>query len=322
MDSCVVFADQMLHQLRFYNLTDGSFNRKGLGYGSGPNELTSMLYACSIKNADGEIEIIDASNRMYVYSTATDSLESMGVIDFNWGEGERNSYDDVANYKVMEMSDFAISFVKQDSTLLMPLSIINRNFDRIDADRYTQGHIFGRLDFNTMKVGDPFGEFAEVYRLKPMPHYEFFDFAVDNSNGYIYYSFAPDSLIYVADAAGEPLKTIGFEPEGINRGYSSGYEFDVDKFGEDMQKVGVNTGLYFDEKAKMLLRTSMRDFPTGQTILQVYDYDGNLLAEESMPEYFKILGKYRGEYYGGRFIPVEENDDMKFPVYKFSVRAK
>lgn len=281
-----------------------------------------MLYAQPIKNSDGEILIMDTSMGQYSYYPASDSLMFRGRLDFNWGKGENNRYDDIANYKPMEMSDFAISFVRQDSTILFPLSIMNRNFDNIDDERYLQGHIFARLNVNTMKVGEPFGQFPEMYKSKPLPSYEFFDFTVDNGKNQILYSFAPDSLIYIADHEGRPIKTIGFEPEGVNREYKPGFETDLQKYRQDAMKVGTNTGLYFDEEEKLLFRTSIRVFEEGGSVLQAYDADGNLVLEEIMPQYFKMLGKYNGKYYGGRYMPEENGDHMSYPLYVFTITKR
>ncbi len=319
MDSCVVFADQMQNSLYFHNLSDGSFVSKRLGYGNGPKELISMMYAHPIKNSDGEILIMDSSMGQYSYYPATDSLMFRGRLDFNWGKGEKNRYDDISNYKPMEMSDFAISFVRQDSTILFPLSIINRNFDNIDGERYLQGHIFARLNVNTMKVGEPFGQFPEMYQSKPLPSYEFFDFTVDNGKNQIIYNFAPDSTIYIADSEGVPVKAIGFEPAGINREYPAGFETDIQKYRQNAMKVGTNTGLYFDEEAQLLFRTSILVFEEGNSVMQVYDTDGNLVLEEAMPKYFKMLGKHNDKYYGSRFMPEENGEDLNYPLYVFTI---
>lgn len=319
-DSCIVFADKMQNTLSFYNLTDGSLRDRRLGYGQGPKELISMLYAQPIQGAEGEIAILDASNGLFIYTPQNDSLNYKGIIDFNWGKGNRNDYNDIANYGVMEMSDFAISFAKRDTTLLVPLSIIGRNFDKVDERRYNDGHIFSNIDLSSVKASNPFGEFPKQYISRPIPFFEFFDFTVDEASGNIIYNFAPDSLIYISGADGTPIKSIGFEPLDVNRDYTIGYEADRESFKKDIQKVGVNTGLYLDSDESLLFRTSLHNFPSGHVTLQVYDSDGNLVLETNMPDYFKFLGKFDGYYYGTRFIPEEgDGENLSFPVYRFNI---
>lgn len=322
IDSCIVYTDQLQHTLNFYHLSDGTLNSRRLGYGNGPKELPSILYAQPIKNSINEIIIVDSSNGVYTYYPEKDSLKLNGIIDFNWLNGRTNAYDESSNYNLMEMSDFSISFVKRDSSILIPLSIINRNFDKIDGKRYTNGHIFCNLDCNTMKVSEPFGNFPDFYKTHPLPAFEFFDFTVDNNSGNIIYSFAPDSLIYIANANGDPIKSIGFEPIGIKRKYNHGFDISLETFKQNIESVVVNTGLYFDDEKKLLFRTTLENFDSGCVILQIYNIEGDLLLEEKMPEYFKMLGKYNGYYYGTRFIPIEEqsgvnNEKMIYPFYRF-----
>lgn len=322
VDSCIVFADVTQNDLHFYNIPDGAFNSRRLGYGNGPKELVGMMYAYPLRNSDGEIIIVDSSIGQYSYFPDTDSLVYKGRIDFNWGKGVDNRYDDISNYNVMEMSDFAINFARQDSSILLPLSIVNRQFKEINADRYENGHIFARMDPNTMKVGKPFGKFPEMFKSTPLPQFEFFDFAVDNATGEIIYNFAPDSVIYVANHDGVPVRTFGFDVPGANRKYTAGYDTELPVFYKDMETVSVNTGLYYDETEQILFRTTMVDFASGKIVLQGYDKDGNLILEEVMPKYFKMLGKYNGKYYGARFLPSEDGENISFPVYSFYITKK
>lgn len=325
IDSCIVYTDQLQHTLNFYNLNDGSLNSRRLGYGNGPKELPSILYAQPIRNSNNEIIIVDSSNGVFIYHPGIDSLEFKGRIDFNWLKGHSNNYNESSNYNLMEMSDFSISFVKRDSSIIIPLSIINRNFDKIDGKRYSSGHIFCNVDYKTMVGSEPFGKFPDIYKSHPMPYFEFFDFTTNEKNGNIIYSFAPDSLIYIADANGEPIKSIGFEPSGINREYTIGFDVDGEIFKKDKERVGVNTGLYFDDEMDLIFRTAMRNFNSGEIVLQVYNIKGDLLLEEEMPRYFKMLGKYNGYYYGVRFISVEDqpdgdNEKMSYPFYRFRIQ--
>lgn len=320
IDSCLVISDNLQCKLFLYDLTNGKPIGTRLGYGHGPNELAAMLYAQPLQYSNNEIVIIDNSNGLYFYDINTDHLEYTGVIDFNWKNETRNEYDDISNYKLMEMTDFAMSFVKVNNKILAPLSIINRNFDDCNSDRYEKGHIFTYFDCNDLKASRPIGRFPLQYIRKPLPYFEFFDFTVDSVSKRIYYTFAPDQMIYEADMQGNPLKAFGFEPTGINRDYTTGYNVDIEAFKADIQKVGVNTGIFFDIDRRLIFRTSLQNFEQGKIILQIYDTDGNLVAEQNMPRYFKMLGRYKDRYYGINLLPLEKGDDqLIYLLYSFDI---
>ncbi|MDE6527209.1 MAG: hypothetical protein K2L75_08120, partial [Muribaculaceae bacterium] len=104
----------------------------------------------------------------------------------------------------------------------------------------------------------------------------------------------------------------------VNRDYTSGLEVSPEVFKNDISHVGVNTGMYYDNEDGLLFRTSMTDFPTGTVVMQVYK-DNNLVLEQAMPSYFKLLGKYSGRYYGVRFIPVDDGNTSHFVLYRFTM---
>lgn len=320
IDTCLVVSDNQQCQLFLYDLRNGNFIDKRLGKGHGPKEIPTMLESHPIQNGSGEIIILDASAGFYMYDLSRDTISSRRILDFNHANEARNDYDALSNYTLMNMSDFAMSFFKLDSAIIAPVSIISRNFDNIDSDRYKNGHIFTLIDGETGKVSALKGKFPAYYSNNALPFFEFFDYAVDDDSGMIYYSFAPDSLIYTADLQCRPVKAFGLEPAGVNRQYTTGFTSGTDEFVNDIATVGVNTGIYFDKDARLIFRTSMQDFESGNIVLQIYDTDGCLRAEELMPRYFKMLGKLGDRYYGVRFVPVEtDNDSLIYRLYSFTV---
>ena len=218
----------------------------------------------------------------------------------------------------MEMSDFGVSIYDAgNDEVLIPLSFVNRNLNGVDAGRYDKGHILGCVNSRSLKVDRVIGSFPEFYKENPLPFFEFFDYAVNPKDSLIYVNHAPDSLIYCYHYPDKRLYTFGFEPAGINRKYTTGYDKAQEHFQKDISHVGVNTGLYFDPIDEILFRTSLANFNSGKVIMQAYK-DNNLILECEMPPYFKLLGRIDDCYYGVRFLPVETVDEeVYFILYRF-----
>lgn len=319
MDSSLFFVDQLYCRIFEYSFDRGCLSASYSRYGQGPNEMVGIMYGAVVHPSDTAMWVLDSSNGIYEFTPSDGCVNYKGRIDFSWDRPENNDYSSPSCYNVMQMSDFGVSLWQiDDTTMLMPLSLVNRNLSGINGVRYRKGHVLGLVNTVSLAVDGAVGSFPEYYHSNPLPSFEFFDFAVDKGNSRIYVNHAPDSLIYSWNMEYEPVNTIGFEPEDIDRNYTVGFAFPAEAFMKDIQHVGVNTGMYFDEEDGVLLRTSMTDFPTGKVIMQVYKED-DLIHEAVMPPYFKILGKHGGCYYGVRFLPVEDGDSSSFVFYRFKL---
>lgn len=319
MDSSLMFVDQHYCKIYAFSLDNGKLRTAYSGYGRGPNEMMGILYGSVVHPADTAMWIFDSSNGVYEFTPSNGEVRFKDKIDFSWGSSPKGDYSSPSCYNVMQMSDFGLTLTQiDDSTVLMPVSLMNRSFDGIEKERYSKGHIFAGINRKDLNVNALYGTFPSCYSAKPLPFFEFFDYAVDSDNGLIYTSHAPDSLIYCHDMHGNAVGTLGFEPEGVNRDYTSGLEVSPEVFKNDISHVGVNTGMYYDNQDGLLFRTSMTDFPTGTVVMQVYK-DNNLVLEQAMPSYFKLLGKYSGRYYGVRFIPVDDGNTSHFVLYRFTM---
>lgn len=326
LDSSLIFVDQHYCAVYEFAVADGTLNNVYSRRGQGPDDMLGIMYGCKVAPQDTALWIVDSSIGVFEMNMASDrgKPKHIGRINFHWDNADQTSYEGTALYNLLEMSDFGIKMCKiDDSTLLIPLSLINRKLSAIDSKRYKEGHIFGVVDIPSLDVKEVTGLFSESFLKNPTPNFEFFDYDIDYSNGKVYVSFAPDSLIQCYDISdlSKPLYYFGFEPNGINREYTAGYknrEMLGQIWGHDIEKVGVNTGLYFDNTDKLLMRTSMTDFASGRTVLQIYSND-NLIGEYDLPPYFKILGRYGNRYYGVRFIPVETADECNYTLYSFTL---
>ena len=115
---------------------------------------------------------------------------------------------------------------------------------RVEDKRYKEGAILGKLNLSTMKVKSVIGRFPEIYKHKPMPDMESFQYTI--SNGLLYVNHAVDSLIYIYKDSDNLQYTIGYECLGIDRNYTSSKIIDQNEtFKNDIQHVGLNSGLVF-----------------------------------------------------------------------------
>lgn len=318
MDSMLMFVDQLYCKVFPFSLKTGEAEKAWGGIGNGPNEMHGIMFGSTIAPADTSMWIVDSSNGVYEFSPRSGSLKFLSRLDFSWDKLRKDDYSSPSVYNLMEMSDFGISlFETADNKVLIPLSLVNRNLSENESDRYHEGRILGGVDRTTLKVDTLLGSMPDFYLENPMPFFEFFDYAVNPADSLIYVSHAPDSLIYCYRYPDQLLYTFGFEPNGVNRDYTVGYQVTPEDFGKDISHVGVNTGLWYDTVDNLLFRTSMTDFGSGKIILQAYR-DNDLVAECEMPPYFKLLGRYGDRYYGVRFLPTETNDErVYFTLYSF-----
>lgn len=319
-DSTLMFIDRRYCKIFSYSLSDGELLDVFSGYGQGPDEMTGIMYGSAINPQDTCAWILNSSNGVYGFYPNSGHVAYKGIIDFGWKSPTLNDYESASCYHIMEMSDLGVKITQvDDTTVMIPLSLIGRHIEKVNNQRYDKAHIFGLVDTKTLKVRSLTGRYPENLKLNPTPHFDFFDYSIDLDNSTIYTSFASDSLIYCNDFQGSILYSFGFEPDGIDRDYTSGYDTTIDDFKNDISHVGVNTGIYFDSQSELVFRTSMTDFASGATRMQIYK-DSNLIAEYSMPPYLKVLGKFGENYYGVRFMPSEQEEDSHFIIYKFSLK--
>jgi hypothetical protein len=318
-DSALLFFDQYSCKIFAFSLNNGNLLSAYSRRGQGPNEMNEIMYGSVVHPADTSIWIFDSANGVYEFKPKKGSVRYVSEIDFSWNKPSLHNYESPSCYNLMEMSDFGVTIEQMnDTTVLLPLSMINRNLEGVKSERYKKGHILGLLNTRTYKVNKLIARYPDYYLQKPTPYFEFFDYTINHKDSLIYVSHAPDSLIYCYNYDGESLHTLGFEPSGVNRDYTANIDATEDSFEKDITHVGVNTGLWYDEKADLLFRTSMTDFATGRVILQAYK-NNDLVLEASMPPYFKLLGRYGKYYYGVRFIPIDDGEYSAFVLYYFQL---
>lgn len=317
-DSFIYFADSYYMTIFQYDFASASCRKCYFGKGQGPDELSSFIYAYPFKGKNGECFMMDSSLGMYTYRNGQYSLAYKGRLDFDWGHVSKNDYESPSVYNLMEMTDFGIDLTYiNDSLILCPVSLVNRNLEEISKERYEKGHIFAELNTGNMKVERVFGHFPEVYQKKPTPFFEFFQYAMYSDT--LYVNHAVDSLIYVYKYPDTLLYTIGYEALGVNRNYTIGYNMEMSDFKSDIEVVGANSGLLYIPESRLLLRTALKDFKSRQVNMQAY-LDNDLVLETDMPAFFKLLSFWDGDFYGVKMLPEEdESGKIHFVFYRFKI---
>ncbi|MDE6588123.1 MAG: hypothetical protein K2K40_07280 [Paramuribaculum sp.] len=319
IDTSLVFVDRLYCKLFPFSIHTGKPEMPIGGHGRGPNEMIGVISGSVISPADTSMWILDSSNGIYQFSLKSGTIKFLSRLDFSWDKLERNNYDSPSIYNTMQMTSFGVSMMDVgDNEVLMPVSIVNRHLDEINSERYNKGHIFGLVDKASLKVKKVFGSKPEYYKDTPVPLFEFFDYTLNPQDSTLFVNHAPDSLIYCYRYPDTLLYTMGFEPQGLHRDFSVvGYEINFDGFKKDIENVSFNTGLYYDTVDDLLFRTSMTDYKSGNSILQIYE-GIDLVAEVRVPPFFKMLGRVNDRYYAVRFEPIETTDEkIHFILYSF-----
>lgn len=314
-DSVLTFADMTLCTLFHFDLNNGKELGHNFDKGNGRNEFASLMYAYPINGSD-KYYAMDSSLGFYIYDDRKGQIDKISRIDFGWKEKDNKlNFDSPSLYNLMNMTDFGMNIAKvNDSTLMIPVSIIDRNLTNITKERYDKGHIFAEVDSKNFKVTKVFGSFPDVFKEKSSNILEFFQY--DKMSDTLYVNHSIDSLVYVYKYPDTLLYTIGFDVKGAKRDYPERLTKDHSVFKQDVAKLSINTGLKLDNG--YLIRTVMLNMLTGETVMQVYA-NTDLVGEFKMPPMFKYLGYYNGYFYGISLLPKQENDKFYFVRYRFKL---
>ena len=317
-DSIITFVDEV--NCRFYDISlDGQLIDSYFGKGNGKDEIRSLLFAYPIENDSlNRGIIVDNNDIVTVFNMKHKNIDYSKRLDFDWENRKHAQYNSPSLYNIPSFTDFGVSFyLESDSLLIFPVNIVNRMTstpDRIVNKRYKKGAIWGKLNLHTMKVTEVMGKFPEIYKENPVPHMEFFQYAC--SNHIVYVNHVIDSLIYVYKYPDELQYTIGYECLNIDRDYTFTKTIDYGNILEnDLQHVGINSGLMFCSENNTLCRTYVKSIATGLSGMQIYE-NNDLVADVEMPAFFKLLGYKNGCYYGACFTPKEEMETTNLILYK------
>lgn len=317
-DSVLTFADMTLCSLFHFDVKNGKLIKKVFTKGNGRNEIPSLMYSYPLFGAnDDESYAMDSSLGMYILDEEQGVIKRTGRLDFSWEEAQ-NDYDSPSLYNLMFMTDFGMKICSvDDSTWMVPVSIIDRNLADVTKERYEKGHIFAEVDSRNYKVKNLFGRFPYMLKEKPSNLFEFFQY--EKCGDTLYVNNCVDSLVYVYKYPDELLYTFGYEVKEAHRNYSSTLTADHSLFQKEAAKVSLNTGLCYAHG--LLIRTTMIDMLSGKSVMQVYA-GNDLVGEFDMPDMFRFLGYWNGYYYGTSFVPRMNEDSMSFILYRYKIGRK
>lgn len=320
-DSIITFVD--VRNCTFYDMNlDGQLIESYFGKGRGENEIGLVMYAYPIENDPlNRGVIVDQNGLVTIFDRKNRKIDYSKKMNFGKVNGRHDQYKSPGLYNIIDFTDLGVSFyLDSDSLLIFPAGIndhVAASPDRIDDERYEKGAILGKLNLSTMEVDRVLGRFPEIYKHKPMPHLEFFQYVI--SNGLLYVDHAVDSLIYVYKYPDDLQYTMGYECSRFDRDYTSTRTIDQgENFYRDMQHVGVNSGLLFCPENNTLCRTYLKNMMTCESGMQIYK-NNDLIADVEMPAYFKLLGYRDGFYYGVRLTPVEDPEFTYLVLYKIKI---
>lgn len=277
--------------------------------------MPSFLYMYPIANDEENIIVIDESNNCYRFDTKSYNIKSVGTINFGWGKANNTDLSLPSLYKMPDMSDMGLTFIKRnDTTIVAPVEIMSR-FLKNKKKRYKAGHILAEINSNTMSATKVFGKFPEIYKEHPNANMEFFQYCANGDTLYINHTV--DSLIYVYEYPDKLLYTMGYEFENINRDYIESWDIDSGVFYDNLNRCGFNIGLWLCKETGLLFRTAVPNAVPTHSLLQIY-HNTNLIGSYQVPPYFKMLGYIDGVYYGVRMMPIEIDETLSFIVYKIT----
>lgn len=322
-DSTLVFADMLYCKLFSFGLESGDYKGFSLGKGQGPNELAALMFAYPVQNDLSKVVIIDNNMAMSLYDFATDSLANYGMMDFKWQSEPSSDYNSPAVYGSGDSQYGVRYYMQRDGSILTPVSIMSRFLKTVDAERYKQGRLWGEISLKGDKteITKLEGSFPNSFIEHPNTYFESFDYVLNPVDSTYYVTFFADPKIYVYDKNFRLKDSFGFENEKVDRSYTKGYEIDWETVKGDYKRVGGNTGIMLDQKNDFLLRTMLESSATGKIAMQGYK-GKDLVLEGEMPRYFKLLGFYNGKYWGVRYLPYENTDDVVFTLYSFKIKER
>lgn len=318
-DSCLYLADRIVGSIVGFSLKDGHMVSKELRKGHGHNELPSFMEFYPFLKKPDLWWAVDGDNVYYTYDRVKKELKNHGRMNFGWNLERAVDFDSPSWYGLMDMTSYGINFTYlNDSSCLIPLTIMHRYLGHRAPDQFKEGHIFGIFNTKTMAVERVFGKIPEIYCDRPTTLFD--SFRYDFKGDTLYVNHDIDSLIYVYKYPETLLYTMGYEGKGVRREYTETYELLVD-YRSDIEKTGANKSLDYIPETGLLLRVMTIDgfsYEKCNTLLQVYQGE-DLVLETSMPDYFQYLGYYDGI----RRIPLKPEDgQMFFVLYSFNIIQK
>ena len=319
LDSVISYADYQYARIYNYNCHTGKLISQHFGRGQGPNESTGFFFATPVEN-DSSVFLLDNNIRASFYDFKNYNLTKAKNLDFGWSGQYTGNYELPSSYTFMSMTDLGGNVYNHEEKLLIPVNAVIKytcENEIVTLDYFKKSHIFGLVDKQSMEFKKVFGNYPPSYHKGLMPHLGFFSHVLYEDT--LYVSFPVDSLIYVYKYPDQLLYAFGNECNGINRNYTTSNTYTMELF-DDLRTKGVNTEIMYFPETGIFTRTYYRNgIFTDSYGLQIYNKNHDLIADISVPQYFKLLGYYQSTFYGITSFPEETDENTFFTFYKFKI---
>lgn len=326
-DSLICFGDLVEAKVTAYSAATGDSVTSFLSRGQGPEDILSLDNVTPVFNSPEPMWIVFSREYdIYGYFPARDSLAKYGRFYLERMEStdDAAAYENARSYAMTGMGFTRLN----DSLLAVGVTPLFQGFKSLDAEsHFASAHTMGELNLNTLSVDTLFGHLPEVYRKYPSSYFndKSVAFAADGKRYFV--NFVEDSLIQCMEYPDRLLYEFGFDAPGANREYSGKFVYGENEdirggLREERARVGFSTGLFYDTEEEVLLRTVLLDGTSKRNVLQVYDKEGNLIAEREVPSGFQILGKHDGKYHAVRRRPYVDDEQTVFTFFSFTVAPR
>jgi hypothetical protein len=316
IDSIISFADHYYAKIYNYDCWTGELLSQHFGLGQGPNESNGGLFLATPIINDTSIFMINNNIEVDVYNTTEYKLNRKGMLNFGWADRYTGDYDSPKVYTFMLMSDLGADIYNYKGEIIIPLQPVYRYACKdglITSNHFKKSHIFGLLDFNSMKITKVFGHYPVSYLEKSLPQFDFFRYFMHDD--LLCVNFPTDSLIYVYKYPDQLEHVFGYECNDIDRNYTRSNTIN-DQVYDDFANCGMNTGIYDFPELQIYCRTYIKDMKTRAGGMQIYNYSFDLISEIELPLNFKLLGYFESCFYGVTLTPEETDDNTFVTFYK------
>ncbi|MDE5688979.1 MAG: hypothetical protein K2I18_10220 [Paramuribaculum sp.] len=326
-DSLICFADLYAANVTAYSATTGDSVASFLRRGQGPKEIMSLDNVTPVFNSTEPMWIVFSREYdVYGFYPARDSLAKYGRFRLERMESteDEKAYENTRSYAMTGMEFTRIN----DSTLAVGVTPLFQGARDMDADRhFASSHTMAAFNLNTTSIDTLFGHLPEVYRKYPSTYFNDKSVAFTADSKRYFVNFVEDSLIQYMEYPDKLLFEFGFDAPGADREYSGKFVYGENEdirsgLREERAQKSFSTGLFYDTENEVLLRTVLLDGTSMRNVLQVYDKEGNLIAEREVPSDIKILGKHDGKYYGVRRRPYVDDEQTLFTFFSFTLTPK
>ncbi len=326
------FSYVLDNQLLFFDLAKGEVleidpetgsQKVVISKGDGPNEIPRFQ---SFTHSDDKRVFLDG----YAFF----------VYDSNWEQITRGSYDFYANDEMSEIEAnpsgdmigvYEIKYHENqphimDDKLWINIESSNPKFNFLmNESYYRDSRIVGEVNLNSGEVERILGRRTPIYlNYKFIPHHDTF-YLTPYGDDFIL-SFEPDSAIYLVDKMLNPTSYFGGKGIGMNQAYREISEIEEYSSGGNaaLTKEGFYKHLYGSKEDKLILRT----YTLGNEALEILNYRDNpkrmqifknfqLIADVSIPTYFRVIGKIGDYYYADGSGENPDNEELL--IYRFKI---